>query len=186
MQDSLPTSGSCARDRLDPRIEDAIAVLHGLDPHDRASAAQLSALVGLSPSRFLHLFRDHTGTSFRRYRLWLRMLRVAERVQDGTDLTGAAMDAGFASPSHFSDSFHAMFGLPPATCSTARSVSRDRPSEVGRPSGCASLAKPCRRPGRRSATGRPTAPRHTIHNGTLPRWTFGSRTEQASLRLGRV
>lgn len=106
--------GVGARDRPDPRIEAATAVLRELDPGEKASAAHLAALVGLSASRFLHLFRDHTGTSFRRYRLWLRMLRVAERVQHGSDLTTAAADAGFASPSHFSDSFHAMFGLRPS------------------------------------------------------------------------
>ena len=41
------------------------------------------------------------------------MLRAAELVRDGANLTTAATDAGFASPSHFSDSFRAMFGLRP-------------------------------------------------------------------------
>lgn len=99
--------------RLDPRIQDTIAALHGRDAHDIPSAAHFAARVGLSPSRFLHLFRDHTGTSFRRYRLWLRMLRAAAAIRDQADLTTAAMDAGFASPSHFSDAFHTMFGLRP-------------------------------------------------------------------------
>ncbi|GGQ83028.1 helix-turn-helix transcriptional regulator [Couchioplanes azureus] len=98
----------------DPRIRDAVAALHGLDPEDKLSAADLAARVGLSPSRFLHLFRDHTGTSFRRYRLWLRMVRAAALIRDRADLTTAAMDAGFASPSHFSASFHSMFGLRPS------------------------------------------------------------------------
>lgn len=100
--------------RLDPRIQDAVAALHNLDPHDTPSAAHVAALVGLSPSRLLHLFRDHTGTSFRRYRLWLRMLRAAEAIRDQANLTTAAMDAGFASPSHFSDAFRTMFGLRPS------------------------------------------------------------------------
>ncbi len=98
----------------DPRIRDALVILRDSDPHVTITAAHLAAAVELSPSRFLHLFRDHTGTSFRRYRLWLRMLRAAELVHDGADLTTAAADAGFASPSHFSDSFHAMFGLRPS------------------------------------------------------------------------
>jgi AraC-like DNA-binding protein len=76
------------------------------------SATELAGSVGLSTSRFLHLFREHTGTSFRRYRLWARMLRAGSLLSEGKDLTTAAVEAGFASPSHFSDSFHAMFGLP--------------------------------------------------------------------------
>jgi AraC-like DNA-binding protein len=107
-------TGTQAAGQLDPRIRDAVAAMHDLDPRDTPSAARLAADVGLSASRFLHLFRDHTGTSFRRYRLWLRMLRAAELMRDRPDLTAAALDAGFASPSHFSDSFHAMFGLRPS------------------------------------------------------------------------
>lgn len=99
---------------FDPRIRQAVAVLHAYDAQDNPSAARLAALVGLSPSRFLHLFRSHTGTSFRRYRQWLRMLRAAALIRDRGELTTTATDAGFASPSHLSSSFHAMFGLPPS------------------------------------------------------------------------
>jgi methylphosphotriester-DNA--protein-cysteine methyltransferase len=67
--------------------------------------------VHLSTSRFLHLFSAHARTSFRRYRLWTRMMRLAAVVGTGQDLTRASVEAGFASPAHFSDSFHEMFGL---------------------------------------------------------------------------
>ncbi|SFB16055.1 transcriptional regulator, AraC family [Amycolatopsis marina] len=77
------------------------------------SADELSRSAGLSTSRFLHLFREHTGTSFRRYRLWARMLRAGVLLAERHDLTRAATEAGFASPSHFSDSFRTMFGLSP-------------------------------------------------------------------------
>ena len=69
--------------------------------------------MALSASRFLHVLREETGTSFRRYRLWARMLRAAARIADGANLSTAAAGAGFSSPSHFSDSFHTMFGLRP-------------------------------------------------------------------------
>ncbi|SHN45315.1 helix-turn-helix transcriptional regulator [Cryptosporangium aurantiacum] len=95
---------------MDPRIRTAVSALY---EHADRSAADLAALVGLSPSRFLHLFGEATGTSFRRYRLWVRMRRAAGLIRDGADLTTAAVDAGFASPSHFTSAFHAMFGLPP-------------------------------------------------------------------------
>jgi AraC-like DNA-binding protein len=97
----------------DPRIRDALVVLREHSAANTVSTPDLAAVVGLSQSRFLHLFRDHAGTSLRRYRLWLRMLRAAELLAARTDLTTAAVGAGFASPSHFSSAFHSMFGLQP-------------------------------------------------------------------------
>ncbi len=115
---AVATGGVAVNDdrsgRPDPRIRDALAALRLLDPSEPVTAAQLAATAGLSRSRFLHLFREHAGTSFRRYRLWLRMLRAAEAIRSDADLTTAAAAAGFASPSHFSDAFHAMFGLRPS------------------------------------------------------------------------
>lgn len=94
----------------DDRVARATALLRAHPAHD-FSAGELAAELHLSQSRFLQLFAAHTGTSFRRYRLWARMCHVGASIAKGRDLTTAAVDAGFASPSHFSDSFHAMFGL---------------------------------------------------------------------------
>lgn len=97
---------------VDGRV--AAAIQHLLR-HPTISAAELATGVGLSTSRFLHLFREHTGTSFRRYRLWARLYRAGHTIAGRGDLTTAAADAGFASPSHLSDTFHTMFGLRPST-----------------------------------------------------------------------
>ncbi|WP_244168141.1 helix-turn-helix domain-containing protein [Mycobacterium paraffinicum] len=96
----------------DPRIA---AAMRRLRDHTNPplSAGVLAAEAGLSVSRFLHVFREESGTSFRRYRMWARMLRAALLYRARRDLTAAAMDAGFASPSHFTDTFHDMFGLAP-------------------------------------------------------------------------
>ncbi|MFJ2836403.1 MULTISPECIES: helix-turn-helix domain-containing protein [Nocardia] len=102
-------SGTAGPD-LDPRIAAATALLCA-HPAADLSADQLAAAVHLSKSRLLHLFSAQAGTSFRRYRVWARMLAVGRAVAEGADLTTAAADAGFASPSHFSDTFHALFGL---------------------------------------------------------------------------
>lgn len=95
-------------DLADERIRTALSLLR---THPCLSAPQVAAEISLSTSRFLHLFSAQTGTSFRRYRLWARMLRVAAATAEGADLTRASAEAGFASPSHFSDTFHDMFGL---------------------------------------------------------------------------
>ncbi len=95
---------------MDERIRTALRIMR-TRPEDRLSAAEVARAVHLSASRFLHLFSVNTGTTFRRYRLWARMMRVAAGISAGQDLTRASVDAGFASPAHFSDSFHDMFGL---------------------------------------------------------------------------
>lgn len=97
---------------IDPRIRSVVAAVREL-PERSADVAELAAHVALSPAYLQRLFKSETGTSLRRYRLWARMHRVAEEVADGSDLTAAAMAAGFASPSHFSDAFRRMFGLSP-------------------------------------------------------------------------
>ncbi|MFB7636793.1 helix-turn-helix domain-containing protein [Streptomyces sp. NPDC056149] len=112
----------------DPRILMATAWLDG-PLGQRVAAQDLAAEAGLSVSAFLRLFRAQTGTTFRRYRLWTRMLRVAELLGTWPDLSTAAVEAGFASPSHFSSAFHAMFGLRPSTLFSRRTVI----SAVGRP-----------------------------------------------------
>lgn len=96
----------------DERILAATRVLLSA-PQPEPSAAELAAKVGLSASRFLHLFKQQSGTSFRRYRLWARMLRAAALYTEGHDLTTISAEAGFATPSHLSSAFRDMFGLTP-------------------------------------------------------------------------
>ncbi|HET6357776.1 helix-turn-helix domain-containing protein [Streptomyces sp.] len=112
----------------DPRVLQAVARLNGISGQ-RSAAKDLAAEAGLSVSAFLRLFRAETGTTFRRYRLWARMLRVAALLETWPDLSTAAVEAGFASPSHFSSAFHSMFGLRPSTLLSRRVVIR----AVGRP-----------------------------------------------------
>ncbi|MEV0385740.1 AraC family transcriptional regulator [Nonomuraea sp. NPDC050643] len=105
-------TGHATTSSADPRITAAAGRL--IDAGEPLPAALLAAELGLSESRFLRLFRDGTGTSYRRYRLWTQMHRAARALAAGHNLTRAAADGGFASPSHLSTAFHAMFGLPPS------------------------------------------------------------------------
>ncbi|WP_336623365.1 helix-turn-helix domain-containing protein [Nocardia mangyaensis] len=58
---------------------------------------------------------QHCGTTFRGYQRWNRMVTAITHAVNGHDLTRSAIDAGFATPSHFSESFRAMIGLPATT-----------------------------------------------------------------------
>lgn len=106
----------------DPRID--VAMRRLLGSAEPLPAALLAAELGLSESRFLRLFRDRTGTSYRRFRLWAQMHRAARALAEGENLTRAAADGAFASPSHFSTAFHAMFGLPPSALFAGRPAIR--------------------------------------------------------------
>lgn len=98
---------------MDPRIASAMTRINDA-PAEATPLRELAAEAGLSESRFLHLFRRDTGTSLRRYRSWARLLRVGAAVSAGRSLTEASAEAGFASPSHLSDTFKATFGLSPS------------------------------------------------------------------------
>lgn len=97
----------------DPRILAATRTLHSPGGIETPAEA-LAERAGVSLSRFLHLFVQQTGTGVRCYRRWARMILAAEAVAAGGDLTRAAADAGFATPSHFSSAFRRMFGLTPS------------------------------------------------------------------------
>lgn len=96
----------------DARIAHAASRIR-TDPARSHRADETARAAGLSTSYFLRTFAGQTGTSFRRYVQWARMVHIARSHAAGHDLTRAAADAGFASPSHFSDTFRAMFGLTP-------------------------------------------------------------------------
>ena len=79
----------------------------------------LAARAGLSPSRFLHLFKAETGVPLRRYRIWNRMGAAIRASGEGASLTEAAHAAGFASSAHFSSAFRDMFGMMPSDLARA-------------------------------------------------------------------
>lgn len=95
---------------VDPRIT-SIGEQVRRDPHTTISAADSAIAVGLSQAYFLTLFAQETGTTFRRHRLWVRLIHAATAIADGKSMTQAATDAGFASPSHLSDTAHALLGV---------------------------------------------------------------------------
>lgn len=95
---------------VDPRIT-AVGKRVRRDPHTTVSAADAARAAGLSQAYFLTLFAQETGTTFRRYRLWVRLIHAASAIGGGRSLTQAAMDAGFASPSHLSDTARALLGI---------------------------------------------------------------------------
>lgn len=94
----------------DPRIEWAAAAIRR-NPNQTFRAETIAANLGLSTTHFLRLFAQRSGTTFRGYQRWTRVVHALRDAATGRDLTRSATDAGFATPSHFSETFHHMFGL---------------------------------------------------------------------------
>ncbi|MEM6928414.1 MAG: AraC family transcriptional regulator [Myxococcota bacterium] len=100
---------------MHPRIRRLLATLRERPLNEvDTSARALATEAGLSESRFLHVFRDSTGTPLRRYLLWLRLQRAAGLILTERSLTDAAFAAGFADAAHMSRTFRRLFGVAPS------------------------------------------------------------------------
>ena len=98
------------RRRAVARVKEAIAVA----PADKWSVARLARLANLSPFHLCHVFRQIVGTSIYGYVLHERLAQTLNAVLDGSDdLTTIALEAGFASHSHFTARFRRFFGCTP-------------------------------------------------------------------------
>jgi AraC-like DNA-binding protein len=103
---------------IDAKVLRAIRYLHK-HVAERPSLAALADRAHLSASRFRHAFKETTGVTLRRYRLWIAMGLALRAVQKGASLTHAAQRAGFSSSAHFSSTFREMFGIEPSRIVTA-------------------------------------------------------------------
>lgn len=101
-------------EKIDARIIKVLDLIKA-EPASSYSMETLAEMVGLSPTRFIHLFKEQTGVPIRRFRQWVRMKKVIVLVADGKSLTDAALDAGFTDSAHFSRAFKNMFGITPST-----------------------------------------------------------------------
>ncbi len=100
------------RRHIEPRIESVVDRIKA-NPCDQFPAEECAADLGLSFSRFLHLFRDETGTTFRRFRAWKRARSLLQYVNLDANLTDVALEVGYPDASHFSHSIRQIYGLKP-------------------------------------------------------------------------
>jgi AraC family transcriptional regulator len=113
MRPSIPhprQSALARRRHAVERVKEAVAAA----PADRWSVARLAKVASLSPFHLCHVFREMVGTSIYDYVLHERLAHSLDAVLDGGDsLTAVALDAGFASHSHFTARFREFFGVTP-------------------------------------------------------------------------
>lgn len=97
----------------DVRIQKAILWIKQAIP-ESIRLTDLSEDLGISPDRFMHLFKEKMGIPLRQYVLWQRLHRAASLLQEGSNLTDASHGAGFSDQAHLSRTFKKMFGVPPS------------------------------------------------------------------------
>jgi AraC-like DNA-binding protein len=83
------------------------------DPSAPAIAEECAATAHLSFSRFLHLFKQELGASFRSFRTWKRARCLLHYVNRKANLTHVALDTGYPDSTHFSHSIRQVYGLKP-------------------------------------------------------------------------
>jgi AraC-like DNA-binding protein len=97
---------------LDPRVVRAIATI-GKFSGEPVTAAGCAAEAALSASRFLHLFKQETGISFRAFRAWKRARHLLHFANQDVNLAHLAQDIRYPDSTHFSHSIRRFYGLKP-------------------------------------------------------------------------
>src|SRR5262245_27770639 len=106
----VAASGSPRKLRQVQRTIEAVST----QPDRKWTLADLAAHASVSPGHLAHTFRAEVGLPVYAYVLRARLARALDAVLDSrTSLTAIALDAGFASHSHFTARFRALFGHTP-------------------------------------------------------------------------
>lgn len=96
----------------DERIKKAVQFLHDHSEED-ISAQEIADHCALSESRFLHLFKEETGSTFRKAKQWFRFQKAFPLLYKQS-ITETAHQVGFTDSAHFSRAFRENFGYSPS------------------------------------------------------------------------
>jgi len=111
-----------------PRRIESVKEAVALAPDRKWTLADLAEIARMSPYHLAHVFRREVGLPVYAYVLRLRLAQALSAVIDSdADITTIALDAGFASHSHFTLHFRTLFGVTPAAL---RRGAGARPAEL--------------------------------------------------------
>jgi len=106
-----PAGPAARRHALAQSAMALLAVRHG----ERLTLDDIACALGTSPFHLCRSFRADTGTTLHAQLTSLRLRTALECIEQGAqDLTMVALDAGFASHSHFGAAFVRAFGMTPS------------------------------------------------------------------------
>lgn len=99
--------------RIEPRVQEVINLIRS-DPARNFTQEDLASSIHISPSRFLHLFKNQLGVPYRQFRMWKRLQDATRKLNSVDNMTRAALDSGFSDSTHFSHSYRKTFGVSPS------------------------------------------------------------------------
>lgn len=102
------------RNHIDPRVSNVIDLIKS-SPQKSIPFAMLVEASGVSESRLMHLFKDKTGTTIRKYILWYKLQYAIKLHLVGNNLKQSAKLSGFSDPAHFNRVFVSTYGLNPSS-----------------------------------------------------------------------
>lgn len=102
------------RNHIDPRISNVIDLIKS-SPQKSIPFAVLVEASSVSESRLMHLFKDETGTTIRKYVLWYKLQHAIKLHLAGNSLKQSAKLSGFADQAHFNRVFVSNYGLNPSS-----------------------------------------------------------------------
>ncbi len=101
--------------RRHAEIAEAAAQVLSASFREHRTLSEVARDVLVSPFHLARVFRERTGSSLHAYRTQLRLRSALDRLcERGTDLTELALETGFSSHSHFTDTFRSTFGAAPS------------------------------------------------------------------------
>lgn len=106
---------------LDPRLHAILAYLSEALPIN-PPIEDLAAMVDLSASRLMHLFKEQLGLPIRQYLLWKKIERAALLHSQGYPMLEMAIGAGFYDQAHFTRTVRRMLDLPPSVLTDSRNI----------------------------------------------------------------
>jgi len=114
---SLLDANICLERHIEPRLQKLTRWFDQVESTadwESVNLAEASEITHLSQSRFLHLFSEQFGITWRQYVLWRRLLAAIKYALAGHSLTTSAQQACFSDSAHFSRVFKSMFGISPS------------------------------------------------------------------------
>lgn len=95
----------------DERIKTALFYLEN-NKNRVIPLTEIAKVSYLSPSRFLHLFKNELGITYRRAQLWIKIVHSFPYLQEHS-ITETAYQYGFSDSAHYSKIFKQNFGFSP-------------------------------------------------------------------------
>jgi AraC-like DNA-binding protein len=113
--DQLHSANSVPLQLPHPADSRALRVVQTLlgDPADQRPLKKLARDCGASKRTIERVFLAETKMTFGKWRQQLRLLHAMQRLASGEKVTGAALDAGYSSPSAFISMFKKQLGATP-------------------------------------------------------------------------